>query len=197
MNYASTVERLMNGSIDFHLHADPDPFHERRLDVLELALQAKEAGMKAVVAKCHHFATAPLTYLVNKIVSGFTLVGSLTLDSEVGGLSPEVVEVAAKTGARVIWMPTSSSMVDRDRMESRPTKRGSPEGISLIDEENNLLPPVISILEIIKENDLVQGTGHVSVREIYMVTSEANRMGIKLTITHPLNSCFGSTLSLG
>jgi hypothetical protein len=84
MNFIGSVERLMKEAIDFYVHADPDPYHPRRLDVLDLALQAKEAGMRAVVAKCRHFGTAPLAYLV-KIVSGFTLIGSLTLNSEVGG----------------------------------------------------------------------------------------------------------------
>jgi len=178
----------MQGAIDFHVHADPDPFHERRLDVLDLALQAKEAGMKAIVAKCHHFGTAPLAYLVNKIVSGFTLIGSLTLNSEVGGPNPEVVEVAAKSGARVIWMPTSSSVVDRE-------KRGL-AGISLVDSAGRLLPSVISILEIIKENNMVLGTGHISIPEIYAITAEGIRRGVKVTITHPLNSHFGSVLTL-
>lgn len=196
MNKLNVVDRLMEGAIDFHVHASPDPFQERRVDVLELALQAKKAGMKAVVAKCHHFCTAPLAHLINKMVSGFTLIGSLTLNSEVGGLNPEVVEVAAKAGAKVIWMPTSSSVVDRSKMGPRPTKKGPSEGISLIDVEDKLLPPVISILEIIKENDLVLGTGHISLREIYAITSEAKRMGIKVTITHPLNSHFGNMLNL-
>ena len=82
------------------------------LTSLELAHQAKEMGMKAIVVKCHHLGTAPLVSLVNKMVPGFTLVGSLTLNGGVGGLSPEVVEVAAKAGAKVIWMPTYSSVVD-------------------------------------------------------------------------------------
>jgi hypothetical protein len=44
MNYVGTVERLMNGTIDFRAQADPGPFHERRLDALELALQARQSG---------------------------------------------------------------------------------------------------------------------------------------------------------
>ena len=75
MSSIDTVERLMKGAIDFHVHAGPDPFHERRLDVINLAHQAKEIGMKAIVAKCHHFGTGPSHFPVNKIVSGFTLVG--------------------------------------------------------------------------------------------------------------------------
>ena len=189
MSDTKSIGRLMEGAIDFHVHADPDPYHPRRLDVLDLALQAKEVGMKAIVAKCHHFGTAPLAYLVNKIVSGFTLIGSLTLNSEVGGLNPEVVEVAARSGAKVIWMPTSSSVVDRK-------KKGS-AGISLVDSEGKLLPSVMSILEIIRENNMVLGTGHISIPEIYTITAEGIRRGVKVTITHPLNSSFGSMLTLG
>jgi hypothetical protein len=183
-----SLDQLMQGAIDFHVHAGPDPYHPRRLDALDLALQAKEAGMKAVVAKCHQYGTAPLAYLVNKMVPGFTLIGSLTLNREVGGLNPDVVEVAAKTGAKVIWMPTSSSVVDSK-------KRGS-TGISLVDSGGKLLPSVISILEIMRENNMVLGTGHVSIPEIYAITDEAIRRGIKVTITHPLNSHFGCVLSL-
>lgn len=189
MSDTKSIGRLMEGAIDFHVHADPDPYHPRRLDVLDLALQAKELGMKAIVAKCHHFGTAPLAYLVNKIVSGFTLIGSLTLNSEVGGLNPEVVEVAAKSGAKVVWMPTSSSVVDRE-------KRGS-VGISLVDSEGKLLPSAMSILEIIREYNMVLGTGHISIPEIYAITAEGIRRGIKVTITHPLNSSFGSMPTLG
>ena len=197
------IERLVRGAIDFHVHADPDPFHERRLDVLDIALQGKAIGMKAIVVKCHHFGTAPLAYLVNKMVPEITLVGSLTLNSGAGGLNPEVVEVAAKAGAKVIWMPTYSSTVDSKRAQEKgdsaahsTIRRMASEGISLIDGKNKLLPETISILEIIRENDMVLGTGHVSVPEIYAVTAQARHMGVKVTITHPLNSSFGSLLTM-
>jgi hypothetical protein len=157
---------------------------------------------EAIVVKCHHLGTAPLVSIVNKMVSGFTLVGSLTLNGGVGGLSPEVVEVAAKAGAKVIWMPTYSSVVDfrkaRKKQEASPhptPQKVISQEISLINESNNLLPQVISILEIIKENDMVLGTGHISVEEIYSVTARARQMGIKVTITHPLNAFFGSPLT--
>jgi hypothetical protein len=85
-------------------------------------------------------------------------------------------------------MPTSSSVVDRE-------KRGS-AGISLVDSGGKLLPSVISILEIIRENNMVLGTGHISIPEIYAITAEGIRRGVKVTITHPLNSHFGSVLTL-
>jgi len=38
------IEGIMQGAIDFHVHAGPDPYHKRRLNVLDLALQAKAMG---------------------------------------------------------------------------------------------------------------------------------------------------------
>ena len=186
MATSAVIERLMQGAIDFHVHAAPDPFHERRLDALDLARQAREADMRAVVAKNHQFGTALLADLVNKMVPGFTLIGSLTLNREVGGLDSEIVKAAARAGAKVIWMPTISSVVNS---KERP-------GIPLLDEEKKLLPEVIAILEVVRENDMVLGTGHVALDEIYAVTAKARQLGAKVTITHPLHTGFGCRLTL-
>jgi hypothetical protein len=176
----------MQGAIDFHVHADPDPFHKRRLNVLDLALQAKALGMRAVVAKNHQFGTTGLAALVNQIVPDFLVVGSLALNREAGGLNSEVVEAAIRGGARVVWMPTLSSIID---------SKGKP-GISLLDEHEGLLPAVMTILEIIKEHDVALGTGHVSLKEIFALTAEARRLGIMITITHPMTTGFGCKLTL-
>lgn len=182
----SVIERLIEGAIDFHVHAAPDPYHERRLDVLDLAHRSKEAGMRAVVAKNHQFGTAPLASLVNKIVPGFTLIGSLTLNREAGGLNPDIVEAAAMAGAKVIWMPTSSSIVNSEKGK----------GITLLEKEKRLLPEVLSILDIMRQNDMVLGTGHISLDEIFTLTSKANELGVRTTITHPLHTGFGCKLTL-
>lgn len=185
------VGQLLKGAIDFHVHADPDPAFKRWLDALDLAVQAKAAGMKAVVFKCHHYGTAPLVNIINRVVPDFKLIGSLTLNKGAGGLSPEVVEVAVKLGSKVIWMPTYSSVVDTERRGASPE-----EGISLIDRNGKLVSVVEPILKIIKDDDLVLGTGHVSVPEIYALTTEARRRQIKITITHPLTKGFGSMLTV-
>lgn len=194
----TVVDKLIEEAIDFHVHTAPDPFRERRLDAIALASEAKHARMKAIVIKCHHYGTAPLAYVANTVVSNFILIGSLVLNSGVGGLNPEVVEVAAKGGARVVWMPTFSSVPDtQKRLRSAvsvtsPMQVNSREGISLIGKDNKLVPEMAQILEIIKDYDIVLGTGHTSRSEIYAVTDEAKRMGIKVTITHPLSHIVGS-----
>jgi hypothetical protein len=186
MASSAMIEQLLQGAIDFHVHAGPDPFHERRLDGFDLAHAAKAAGMRAVVAKNHQFGTAPMAQLVNKVVSGFTLVGSLTLNREVGGLNPDVVAAHARAGAKVVWMPTLSSVVN---------SRGKP-GIPLLNEKKKLLPEVIAILEVMKQHDMVLGTGHVALDEIYALVAEAKGMKVRVTVTHPLSSGFGCTLTL-
>jgi hypothetical protein len=185
MNSVGIIDQLMNGSIDFHVHAGPDPYHKRRLNVLELAYQGKVLNMRAIVAKNHQFGTAGLATLVNEIVPDFQIIGSLCLNRETGGLNPEVVDAAIRGGSRVIWMPTNSSMVDS---KNKP-------GIPLLDDKGKLLSAVHTILEIIKTHDIVLGTGHIALQEIYALTAEANRLGAKITITHPMSTGFGCTLN--
>jgi hypothetical protein len=124
MEQKGLIEQLMNGAIDFHVHAGPDPYHKRRRNVLELAQEGKALGMRAIVVKNHQFGTAGLAALVNEIVPDFLIIGSLCLNRETGGINPDVVEAAIKGGARVVWMPTGSSVLDS---KSKP-------GIRLIDE---------------------------------------------------------------
>ena len=185
----SIIDQLLKGSIDMHVHAAPDPMGARRLDAMQLALQAKEAGMSAVVFKSHHYPTAPVAQIVNQVVQGVLLIGSLTLNRENGGLNPIAVEASAKLGAKVIWMPTINSTVDLRR-------RGKEEVVCILNEEGKLAPQMKPILEIIESNNLVLATGHISLAEILALADETQRMGIKLVVTHPLTHSFGNSLTI-
>src|SRR3989304_4169189 len=96
----SAIERLMQGSIDMHVHHGPDPRVERRLDALQTALQAQEAGMRAIVLKNHDYPTVPVAYIVGQLAPKVAVLGSISLDYEVGGLNPSAVEASARMGAR-------------------------------------------------------------------------------------------------
>ena len=50
-----------------HIHAAPDTV-PMRLDVVEAAQQARDAGMKAIVIKNHFYSTAPLVTIAKKFV---------------------------------------------------------------------------------------------------------------------------------
>jgi hypothetical protein len=196
------VDRLISGAIDFHVHTGPDPVQRRRVDALELARQAMSAGMRAAVIKSHHFGTAPLADAVNQVVPGFTLVGSLTLNSAVGGLNPEAVEAAIRLGARVIWMPTYSSMGDT-RLKAaslaaltHSAKSLTRRGISVLDDEGRLLPETLAILDIIKGGSVVLATGHLPVAEAYALVAATRPRGVKVTVTHPLAGHCGARFTL-
>jgi hypothetical protein len=174
------VEKLIEGAVDFHVHIGPDAYRARIADAFEVALQAKDIGMSGVVLKSHDYPTAPLVQLTKKFVEGINIIGSLSLNDGVGGINPQAVEVSAKIGAKVIWMPTYSSLVEK-------RKQGFTQGIFILGEDGKVLPEVREVLALIKEFDLVLCTGHLSEEEIVVLFGEALQMAIaKFVVTHPL-----------
>jgi hypothetical protein len=47
------VDGLIPGSIDLHIHAWPDAYVARQHSEIEIGRRATDAGMRAVVFKCH------------------------------------------------------------------------------------------------------------------------------------------------
>ena len=135
-----TVDRLIQGSIDMHVHHSPDANLERSVDAIEAAAAAEAAGMGGIVLKNHDYSTAPLAIIAGKQYKNTAIIGSLCLDFAVGGLNLSALETSIALGAKVIWMPTFSAEFDMK-------KRGlGPGGISILDERGNILPVVIDIL---------------------------------------------------
>lgn len=175
----------LKGIIDLHVHSAPD-IRERAYTDFELMEAAIRVGAKAIVIKSHHGYTTDRAFLVNefnklkyKDKNNFIMFGSITLNYAVGGLNPIAVETALKMGAKIVWLPTGSA---KNHLE----KFGKDGGISCIDENNELLPDIKEILKLIKQYDAILGTGHISVKEIFIVVDYAKSIGInKIVITHP------------
>lgn len=96
---------LTQGGFDLHVHVDPDVI-PRRITDLDLAHRFLERGLRGFVLKSHYTSTAERAAVVRAAVPGIEALGSLTLNSAVGGLNPLAVEVAAREGARIVWLPT-------------------------------------------------------------------------------------------
>lgn len=182
------VDEFVTGSIDMHLHpgitAGPS-----RVDVMEAARQAQQAGMRALVYKSHNY-TAAVAMLVNRMVPDIKIFGSICLDYEIGGLNIHAVENAVQLGAKVVWMPTFSSAnsINMMRAQGLPLKG---EGFSIIDKAGKLVPEMEPILSLIQKNDMVLATGHISPQEILVLIEEAQRVRIKkIIITHPTDKEF-------
>lgn len=185
------TSKLMEGSIDIHIHTGPDPNRRRRVNGYEAALQAKEARMRAVVFKSHDYNTTPVAYTIQPLVPEVELYGGVSLDFETGGLNPDAVEAAGKLGSKIVWMPTFSSKNDMQ-------KRNIPnKGISILNTAGNVLPVVKDILELIKRYDMVLSTGHLSTQEIFALLEMADSMKIdKILVTHPLSVRVGPTATI-
>ena len=84
---------LMKGAIDVHVHSAPDLF-PRVCDDIDLARQAQQAGMKALVLK-NHFSMTPFRAAIAKKVTGGTLdvFGGVVLNHSVGGFNPHIVGI--------------------------------------------------------------------------------------------------------
>ncbi len=182
----SNIDQLLQGSIDMHVHAGPDSLIERRLDALQVAEQARELGMRGIVLKSHSYPTAPLAYIVNRLVPEVSTFGSLCLDYETGGINLSAVEASAGLGAKVIWMPTFSAASFRAAMARSFGISFSERGINIV--KDKVFQAVTDILQVIKEHDMVLATGHLSPEEVFALLKEAKRIGLsKMVITHPLS----------
>lgn len=191
------ASEILKGSIDMHMHTSPD-VHPRILDDIEAAEQAKAAGMKAIVVKNHYTITSDRAEIAKK-VTNFPVFGGVVLNHHVGGLNVHAVKAAVELGAKEIWMPTINASNYLKHAEAIPTFAAkipkAMKGISVVDKRGRLLPAVTSILKIVAENNVILGTGHLSVQESLALIDEAVNAGVKkILVTHPQASFIGFTI---
>ena len=87
--------QLLAGSIDIHVHSLPDD-RPRSIDAIDVARQARMRGMRAIVLKNHFDSTAPLAWVVSKVVPDMQVIGGVVLNRAIGGINPAAVEHMAQ-----------------------------------------------------------------------------------------------------
>lgn len=179
------IDELLKGAIDMHLHAGPDALPSR-VDAIEAVRQALDAGMRALVLKSEWYPTAPLVWLIKKIVPGIEVFGAISLDYPVGGLNAYAIESSLKFGLKVVWMPTSSSINSRNKIKRLLNLDLEGEGFHILRENGELKQEIQKILDLVKAHDLVLANGHISPSETFALFKEAQKVGIKkMVVTHP------------
>src|SRR5205814_1057552 len=93
------------GAYDLQVHVAPDVIG-RRIDDIDLAREFLAAGLRGFVLKSHYVPTAERAKVVSKAVPGISAFGAITLNHAVGGLNPVAVEIAGRSGCKIVWMPT-------------------------------------------------------------------------------------------
>ena len=180
----------VEGAVDLHCHPFPDLF-PRLADDIDIAIAARDAGMKALMLKCHHESTGSRAYLVGRVVPGIKVFGGVVLNSYVGNINPAAVEAALRLGGREVWMPTGDAGYHAQMhggtggYDSQKGGR-SGEGIWVLDDEGRLKPEVLEVIKLVAEHNAILGTCHLSPREIVTLVRIAREMGVeKIVITHP------------
>src|SRR5881392_760840 len=95
----------IRGAYDLQVHVAPDVI-ERRTDDIDLAKDFLSHGLKGFVLKSHYIPTAERAKVVRRAVPGIEAYGAITLNHSVGGFNPVALEIAGRSGAKIVWMPT-------------------------------------------------------------------------------------------
>ncbi|HET9104479.1 MAG TPA: DUF6282 family protein [Solirubrobacteraceae bacterium] len=195
------ARELVRGGFDPHVHVAPD-FAPRRITDLELADRCREVGLAGFGLKSHYTATVERAAVVSAARPGITALGTITLNHAVGGLNATAVEVAARQGARIVWLPTVSApgefaeVAHTDpggkvpvwvRFELALRAAGTrPGAVPVLDDDGRPLPALQEVLEVVAHHGIVLATGHLSQAEILVVVDAAVAAGVAtIVVTHP------------
>lgn len=193
-------KELINGAYDLHVHSAPDVL-PRKMDDIEMAQRIKESGMAGYAIKSHYFCTSERAELINMMYPDCDAVGTITLNSSVGGINPTAVEMAARSGAKLVWFPTCDSAHEIAHVFDGNADKKLPywaqiiiqmkeDGIQapvihILNEDGTLKKPVLEVLAIIAKYDMILATGHVSHQEAFALVAEAKKRGVKkVVVTH-------------
>jgi hypothetical protein len=192
-------KQLLQGAIDIHVHAGPHIFSSpRRVDPVQAAIQAREAGMRAIVFKDVFEMSNGTAWLVNRVVPDFKVFGGLILNTVYGGMNPRAVKTALYygDGAKYIDFGAHSTYFQAAKEGRKVDGKFVPlselypkfksEELSRciqipIDEPPG--PELDEILQLIAAHPHVYvDTGHVSVPEALRLTDLAGQYGINKMI---------------
>jgi Family of unknown function (DUF6282) len=199
---SSWARQQVAGAYDLHVHVAPDVMIRRVTD-LGLARACREVGLAGFVLKSHYVSTAERAAVVNEAMGGGTwAIGALTLNAAVGGMNPIAVEIAAREGARVLWMPTVDAANHRETHGDLPPGATPPMWLALqaeLDAQGITTDPVKvfdgnqkplratrEVLALAAKHHLVIASGHLSARETRAIADAALEAGVRHVIaTHP------------
>jgi Family of unknown function (DUF6282) len=199
MEISDAAWEALAGAYDLQVHVAPDVI-ERRIDDIDLAREFLRHGLQGFVLKSHYFPTAERAKVVTKSVFGIRAYGAITLNHSVGGLNPVAVELAGRSGNKIVWMPTVDAANEtagrpdgtqkhlpfwaKIQLELAATGINPPP-MTVLDETGELTGSAKICLELIKKYDMVLATGHLGRKEILQLVKTAKQIGLrKVVVTH-------------
>jgi len=189
----------IEGGYDLQVHVAPDVI-ARRIDDLDLAKEFLARKLKGFVLKSHYAPTYERAKVVTKASPGITAYGAITLNHSVGGLNPVALEIAGRSGNKIVWMPTVDAENETAGRTDGPTDKLpfwakiqrelsatgiAPPPLTVIDGDGKVNAAARRCLELIGKHDMILATGHLSKKEIRALVKTAREMGLKrVLVTH-------------
>ena len=188
-------QELLRGAIDIHVHAGPHlPSSPRRVDPIEAAIQARDAGMRAIVYMDVFEMSTGTAWIVSRVVPDFPVYGGIILNTVYGGMNPRAVKTALYygSGAKYVSFGAHSTYYQAAKEGRRVDGRFVPlsetypefaeEELSRairIPLDGDVPKELRQILTLIAEHPHVYlNTGHVSNEEAIRLVDLANEYGI-------------------
>ncbi len=191
--------KCLEGAYDLQIHVGPDVI-ARRIDDIDCAKEFLAHGLRGFVLKSHYIQTGERAQVVTKAVPGIKAFGAVTLNHSVGGLNPVAVELAGRTGCKIVWMPTVDAENETaGRLDGGEAKLPfwakiqrelaaegiSPPPLSVIDGAGRLVDAARRCLERIAKHNMILATGHLGRKEIFALVRAGREMGLrKVLVTH-------------
>ncbi len=188
---------LLRGAIDIHVHAGPHIFSSpRRVDPVEAAIEARDAGMRAIVYMDVFELSNGTSWIVNRVVKDFETFGGLIMNTVYGGMNPRAVKTALYygTGARYISFGAHSTyfqaaregkivdgkFVPLSELYPKFKEEELDRCIRIPVGDEPVSPELDEILRLIAEHPHVYlNTGHISVPEALQLVELCGTYGIK------------------
>jgi len=189
-------QELLKGAIDIHVHAGPHiSSSPRRVDPVQAAIQARDAGMRAIVFMDVFQMSNGTSWLVNRVVRDFKTYGGLVMNTVYGGMNPRAVKTAISygDGAKFISFGAHSTYFQAAREghvvdgKFKPLSEVYPKFKTQELDRCIRIPldqapgaDLDEILKLIADNPhIYMITGHVSVEEAMRLIDLAKEYGIK------------------
>src|SRR5207244_1203642 len=127
--------------------------------------------------------------------------GAIALNNSVGGLNPLALDIAARLGAKVVWLPSVDNANELENIAGQKDESKLPYWMSIaremralgiagsfldVTEDGQVTRSTRQCLEIIAKHDMVLATSHIRPSEVLPVVKAAQEVGVnRIIITHP------------
>jgi hypothetical protein len=192
-------QELLKGAIDIHIHAGPHiSSSPRRVDPFQAAVQARDAGMRAIVFMDVFEMSNGTAWLVNRAVPDFRTYGGIILNTVYGGMNPRAVKTAIHygDGAKYVSFGAHSTFFQASREGRLVDGRFVPlselypkfkaeelDRCIRIPLEETPGPELDEILRLMADNPhIYMITGHVSPEEAVRLVDLAGEYGIEKVV---------------